>query len=261
MAPEDSIQHYVTPWWVDAREQALRRGRLLKTLVPFPEQATYVLHPEARKDATDHSSASVIIEPYGPTTTSRTKSLPVAALPEWPGTRFIISRGRVRPVLVLTEAGPVPAKSLVSGVAPYQVRPTVLVAPFFGADQDGTRSGLPASFRDRIRHAEYPQYVWDELPLGAVRESYLRLDQVFPMGTDPAAFQFTDYSLSRESLQVIDEWFDWLRSGDPAPPDDSVLGYLRTELMKLEPATATVLLDQPTSGPPPPSPPTRRDHV
>src|SRR5207302_873569 len=51
-----------------------------------------------------------------------------------------------------------------AGQARWQSARTLLVAPFYGADASGTRGGWPAPFVDRIRRAEYPQYIWDQLP-------------------------------------------------------------------------------------------------
>jgi hypothetical protein len=124
-------------------------------------------------------------------------------------------------------------------MASYQTTPNVLAAPYFGADQDGSRGGVPEVFLDRIRRGEYPQYMWDQLPVGGVNESYLRLDQVFSMGTNAAAFELTEYVLSPKALALLDQQYDWLRSGNPAPPDETDLGYLRTELLRNEGSTTT----------------------
>lgn len=57
------------------------------------------------------------------------------------------------------------------------------MAPFYGADRDGRRGGWNPLFLERIRRGEYPQYLWDKLPVGTqVKESVLRLDHLQPLG-------------------------------------------------------------------------------
>ena len=233
--PTDTVQHYVQPWWVDDKAPIIRRGRLLRALVPYPEQNPYILAPEGRTDdPTDHKRARFSIEPYRVDGTAKTKPLPVAALTLWKGERFVVARGKVRPVLVISTPGPRPPRSLTGGLASYQVSPTILVAPYFGATHDGSRGGIPEGLLARFRRAEYPQYVWESLPLGDLRESYLRLDQIFPIGSSPGGYEPTDFRLSDDALKVLDEWVEWLLSGDNAPSDESTLGYLRSALLEDE---------------------------
>lgn len=233
--PTDAIQHYVQPWWVDDPTPTVCRGRLLRALVPYPEQNPYILAPNGRTDdSTDHKRARFSIEPYRIDGAAKTRPLPVAALPLWKGERFVVARGKVRPVVVISTPGPRPPRSLAGGLAPYQVSPTILVAPYFGATQDGSRGGVPEALLARFRRAEYPQYVWDTLPLADVRESYLRLDQVFPIGSSPGSYELTAFRLSDDALKVLDEWLEWLLSGNDAPSDRGTLGYLRTELLQVE---------------------------
>src|SRR5207245_1659934 len=68
--------------------------------------------------------------------------------------------------------------------------------PFYGADAGGTRSGWHPPFVERIRRAEYPQYVWDKLPITGATESILRLDHVFALGADPAGYYHYPFQLS-----------------------------------------------------------------
>lgn len=39
MHPDDCIQSYITPWWNEQRNDAVVRGRLLWTWVPYPDEA------------------------------------------------------------------------------------------------------------------------------------------------------------------------------------------------------------------------------
>jgi hypothetical protein len=231
MAPEDTVQAFADPWWEDVQGTVLERGRLLKTLVPFVGQTPYILDPSGRaEDPSDHSRARITIEPYRLGMGSKSKTLPVAALPEWKGQRFVFSRGRVRPAVVISTAGHDLPQELRVGMAPYQTAPTILVAPYFGADQDGTRAGYPPEILGRIRHAEYPRFMWDSLPLGDVRESVLRLDQIFPMGTDASGYELKPHRLSRDALLILDEWLCWLLSGAETPREGSILADIRNGL-------------------------------
>lgn len=107
-----------------------------------------------------------------------------------------------------------------------------LVAPYYGVDRDGTRGGWKQAFVDRIRRCEYPQYMWDRLPLGGTRESVLRLDHTQALGRHQNAFELTPYRLGDEALGLLDEWFLWLLTG--FVPSESSLQILREGLLTFE---------------------------
>jgi hypothetical protein len=157
--------------------------------------------------------------------------LPVGALPQAAGEEYFAFKGKVRPVLVLSEGGPEVPRELRTGAARWQTAPTLLVAPYYGADRDSTRGGWRPEFVQRIRRAEYPQYAWDSLPIGGPSESVLRLDHIFPLARNPAAFETTEHRLSLEALGVLDEWVRWLTTGRLEA--DSVLTYIRAELLAM----------------------------
>ena len=52
------------------------------------------------------------------------------------------------------------------GTPRYQTAPTLLVAPYYGAEQSGTRGGFTPEFVNRIRHCDHLQYLWYGLPIG-----------------------------------------------------------------------------------------------
>ena len=60
---------------------------------------------------------------------------------------------------------------------------------------------------ERTRHCEYPQFFWDQLPVAGSEESILRLDHLQPMGTHHDAHQLSEYKLSDDALEVVDELF------------------------------------------------------
>jgi hypothetical protein len=108
---------------------------------------------------------------------------------------------------------------------------TILVAPYFGADQDGSRGGWPSAFVQRIRRAEFSQYIWDSLPTGTTTESILRLDQSQCIGADCKSLEVLPYCLGDTAMQVLDEWLTWLLQGQL--PAEGVLADLRKGLLSL----------------------------
>jgi hypothetical protein len=68
-------------------------------------------------------------------------------------------------------------RQLTSGKPKWQTAPPVLVAPYYGVDEGGKRAGFKSEFVSRIRRCDYPQFMWDKLPIrGNTIESILRLD-------------------------------------------------------------------------------------
>ena len=101
-------------------------------------------------------------------------------------------------------------KSLTQGKPKSQTAPTLLVAPFYGVDQNNKRSGYSDGFVQAVRHLEYPQFLWDKLPVSGTSESILRLDHLQPIGAHYASYTFTNYTLSDDALSILDEMLEWL---------------------------------------------------
>jgi hypothetical protein len=217
--PEDSLQNYCSPWWVRAQDQQVRRGRLLWAFVPHVDQHPFVLIPEGRSEPTEHKSADYRFEPLKGVLPPAAK-LPVAGLPHYPG--------EVRVVLLSTGGTEVP-KSLRTGAARYQTNPTLIAAPYYGADQGGSSGGWKPEFVARIRRCEYPQYLWDQLPLAGRNESVLRLDHLQPVGRHGEAYELTDFELHEEALGLVDEYLSWLLLG--GFPHDSIVSEIRKALL------------------------------
>jgi hypothetical protein len=191
--PEDSIQYAVDPWWTRDDRGSPDRGRLLRAFVPYPDQEPRRLVLEGRAEPREHGRAVYRVEPFRAGATGPPAGLPVAGMPQAPGEEFVVYKGKTgRPVLVLSEGGPAIPAAMRTGAARWPTAPTLLVAPYYGADQDGTRGGWRPDFVQRIRRAEYPQYIWDSLPIGGPRESILRLDHLFPIARNAAAFEVTE---------------------------------------------------------------------
>lgn len=230
MYPEDCIQSVVDGWWMPA-SGPVQRGRLIRTHVQFPEMKPHRLTPVGRgDDARQHTRAEYVIDEYRIGDEPQPVStLPVAGLPLHRGESYIVRRGKVRPAVVLSVGGAaVPAER---GAAKWQTNRAFLVAPFYGADADSSRGGWQPTFVARIRHAEYPQYVWDKLPITGSAESVLRLDHIFAIGSDPASYQTLPFRLSTEALAFIDDWLSWLGTESLSPKSN--LAYVRSELLKI----------------------------
>lgn len=226
--PEDSLQNYCSPWWVRAQDQQVRRGRLLWAFVPHVDQHPFVLIPEGRSEPTEHKSADYRFEPLKGVLPAAAK-LPVAGLPHYPGEVRVVLRAKKRPVLVLSTGGTEVPKSLRVGAARYQTNPTLIAAPYYGADQGGSSGGWKPEFVARIRRCEYPQYLWDQLPLSGRNESVLRLDHLQPVGRHGESYELTDFELHEEALGLVDEYLSWLLLG--GFPQDSIVSEIRSVLL------------------------------
>jgi hypothetical protein len=206
-----------------------RRGRLVWAFVSHVEQEPRQLALVARTEPTEHGAAHYTISPLRIGEPPKAPRLPVAAMPAYEGEVLTVYRAKTRPALVLSAETPEVPKAFRAGKARWQTSPTILVAPYYGADQSGTRGGWNPDFVERIRLCEYPQYLWDRLPLGGVHESILRLDHIQPVGRHGNAFAPTPYCLSNDALDVLDEWLDWLTTG--LVPADGVLAMIRGTLL------------------------------
>lgn len=230
--PEDSVQALLKPdsWWEPTSSGPLERGRLIRTFVPLVDQEPCVLVPEGRANPTGHDAATYRIEPLNIKTVHQKPKIPIAGLPAIPGEQRVLYRGKVRPALVLSIGGEDIPRSLVSGSSRWLTAKTLLVAPYYGADQNGMRGGWPSEFVTRIRHAEYPQYVWDSLPIGGTTESILRLDQLQAVGRDSKPIEPLPWCLNQDALRIIDEWVLWVITG--GLPEDGLLSDIRRDLME-----------------------------
>lgn len=232
--PDACIQS-LTPgeWWERDTSGQLTRGRLIRALVPYPDMKPFRLVVVGRGDnARQHQVAGFRLEEFRVGDAPPDESLlPVAALPVRPGETRVVRRGKVRPALVVATGGPVVASDLRRGAASWQSNPTLLVAPYYGADVGGTRGGWNPEFVRRIQHAEYSQYLWDNLPIGNTEGSILRLDHVFPVGADPSNWRLTDFTLSSAALEIVDEWLTWHITGGLA--EDGALDCARKVLAEL----------------------------
>ena len=121
---------------------------------------------------------------------------------------------------------------MTAGKAKWQTSRTVIVAPYYGADEGEKRSGFRPEFVKRIRRCEYPQYMWDLLPInGSTEDSVMRLDHLQPIGRSQDSMELLDYCLSDDALLLFDEWLEWLLKG--FLETETMFGELREGLINL----------------------------
>lgn len=228
--PDDSVQAYVSPWWERVEDRDLTRGRLIRAFLPLVDHQQYVLVATGREQPDQHDTAKFRVQVLDVRNPPReAENLPVAALPSYPGSVRALYMAKRRPALVIARPGPAVERRLRRGFPAYQTAKTMLVAPYYGADQDSTRGGWPPALVQRIRWGEYPQYICERLPLPGPDESILRLDQIQPLGSDPTVFDLTDYRLTDDALGIVDDWLTWHLHG--GIPEGSFLADLRQTLL------------------------------
>ena len=112
----------------------------------------------------------------------------------------------------------------------WHTNPTILVAPYYSAVKKGV-SKWYEPFVDRIKRCEYPQYLWDTLPVQSSQESsILRLDHIQPIGKDRNSYELTDYTLKKSVIEfLLKEWLNWLLTGEVDAGSD--LNEIRNDLL------------------------------
>ncbi len=228
MSSEDppTIQSIVGSWWEEAKPPRLEHGRLVWTFVPYPDIESLRLVKEGRQDPREHRTAMYRVEPMRSGSTQAPTKLPVAALPTFKGESHWLHRGKRRPAVVLSMGDAEIEKKVVQGSPGRLRRSCVLVLPYYGGDLDPKRAGIPNEFAERMRRAEYPRFLLDNLPIGGPEKSYLRFDHVTAVGSDPKNFDLTDHRLSEGAMEVIREWFQWFVEGVLPDPEESSLALV-----------------------------------
>lgn len=216
--PEHCVQAWVDgPWWITSTTKSLKRGALLKAFIPYLG-ARQELVPSGRSQPTEHGVLDAkLLGNFVLSAKHQAPSLPCAALPHFPKERSAVQRGKIRPALVL---GDLAGYRKQQGTASWITKPSVLIAPYFGADADGSRAGWPEVLVDAIERCKLPQYFRDTLPIGGPSKSILRLDQLQPLENLSTAFTYTGFELCQDAVALLDEWVRWYRTGtmDPEGP-------------------------------------------
>ena len=231
MYPEDCVQSIIQPddWWTSNTDRVLCRGALVFAFIPHVDQVPYTFEPVARTEAARHDSATIQVAPLRVGQPLRRTDLPVAAMPLHSGEVWSAYRAKTRPCLIAGSAPPRVDPALTTGMARYSTAPTLLAAPYYGATRDGRRGGYNPAFVERIRHCDYPQFLWDQLPISGAEESILRLDHLQPIGNHHNAYRLSEYKLSDDALEVVDELFRLLIWGEI--PEDSLIAMYREEIL------------------------------
>lgn len=225
--PDDCLQSIIPldDWWVDNKEKHPCRGALIFAFAPHVDQVPYTFEPVARAEATRHDGATVQVTPLRVNQPLKKTELPVAAMPLHFREVWAAYRAKKRPCLILGASFPLVAQALTRGMARHSTSPTVLAAPYYGVPKDGRRGGYNPAFVERIRHYDYPQFLWDQLPISGPEESILRLDHLQPIGHHHNSYELSAYKLSDDALEVVDEIFRLLVWGQL--PEDSFLTMYR----------------------------------
>lgn len=211
MYPDDCLQSIISSdWWVEDEQPTLSRGALIFAFAPHVDQLPYTFEPIGRSNAEEHGSATIRVAPLKVDKPLQQTDLPVAAMTLHHNEVWAAYRAKKRPCLVLGSKSPSVDSSLTRGKPNSATAPTILAAPYYGVDQNGRRAGYRPEFVERVRHCEYPQFVWDKLPVAGPDESILRLDHLQPLGAHVKACNLTKYRLNEEALQLIDDLLKWM---------------------------------------------------
>jgi len=236
MYEDTTLQSYFhsdqKPWWVKEEPKRIVPGRLLWAFLPHTDLIPNVLIPVGRASDTEHKVANYRIEDFSTANPPKKSRLPVAALPDYEGERRFVYRAKRRPAVVISTGGTDIPKILRPGTKPkWQTAPTMIIAPYYGAEENDLRAGWHGKLVERIQQCEYPQYMWERLPINhPPRESILKFDHIQPLGRHYKSFEITDYVLCKHAVEVLNDWLIWLTRG--MIPEDSFLYEIREELLK-----------------------------
>jgi len=229
MFPEDSLQSLIHPseWWIKNANNELCRGALVFSFVPHVDQIPYMFEPVGRTQATEHDSAVVRVSPLKVGQSLKKTDLPVAAMTLHEKEVWAAYRAKKRPCLVLSSNSILVDKSLTKGKPSHATAHTFLAAPYYGIEQNVNRAGYSPEFVERVRHCEFPQFHWDKLPFTGGGESILRLDHLQPFGAHHDAYKISDYMLSSDAMEMIDDLLRWLVWGG-LPETSMMVDYRKT---------------------------------
>lgn len=230
MFPDACLQSAVgsDKWWVKNETNKLCRGALVYAFAPHVDQLPYELELVARRDATNHDSAVFKVAPFRMDRVRSRPPLPVAAMPLNEGELWAAYRAKRRPCLVIGCNHPPVDPALTRGMPKHATAPTCLVAPYYGVAKTASRAGYRPEFVERVQQCEYPQFVWDVLPIPNGEASILRLDHLQPVGAHYTAYKLTGYRLGDGAIEVIDEMIGWLMEG--GVEEDSLVALYRQEI-------------------------------
>jgi hypothetical protein len=212
--PDDCLQSSISSdWWLKDQATNVHRGALVFAFAPHVDQVPYTFEPIGRTSAEEHETAAIRVTPLAIKAPRRRTELPVAAMSLHDGELWAAYKAKKRPCLVLGELSPIVDKSLIRGKPKRSIAPTILCAPYYGATGGVKRAGYNEEFIERVRHCEYPQFLWDVLPHDRGEESILRLDHLQPIGTHYNSYQMSGFKLCADALEIMDDLVTWLMRG------------------------------------------------
>lgn len=230
MFPDDCIQSIVgsDKWWEKNKAEKICKGALIFAFVPHVDQVPYTFVPIGRTDAEKHDSALLRVSPLRVDASLAKADLPVAAMTLHEREVWAAYRAKKRPCLVLGFNSFPVDRTLTRGTPNAATAPTFLVAPYYGAVKSTKRTGYKPEFVERVRHCEYPQFVWDHLPYPGGEASILRLDHLQPIGAHANSYKLSDFRLSVGAIEILDELLTWIIWG--GVPRDSLISQYREEI-------------------------------
>lgn len=230
--PDDAFQAVFDEWWIKdvPRRGTFTRGRLVWSPALSIKEVPTELIAEGRKDPRDHGTAKATLRTYHVSRKEDRPVLPVAGMMLHNGEICLAYKAKRRPALILGTPPPTTSSFLKGSPKSHRISP-ILLAPYYSCAQQG-RTGYPPEFLNRVRRAEYPQFMWDLLPIGSDPEgSLLRMDQIQSIGRSVSSCQETEWRLSNQALKIVDQWVSWLLVG--VPPAGSELKETREFMLEL----------------------------
>ncbi|MGR3979432.1 hypothetical protein [Pseudoalteromonas sp. 1181_04] len=205
---EFKLQDLVDDWWVKSEDVV--RGSLIEAFIPHVDQVPYQFEPIGRKDPRAHNQADVIVKPLKVGESLAEVTLPVAGMPRaLPNEYWSAFRSKKRPCIVLSGEGDNIDKAITKGMANHSTAPTIIVAPYYGIANSQKRAGYNPLFVERVRHVEYKQFLYDELPHSYGQPSILRFDHIMPIGAHYKSYKHLGYKLGAEAEKIFTEYLQW----------------------------------------------------
>ena len=235
MYPEDSIQNMLEPsdWWIQDDSFSFDRGYLIRAFLPHVDQIPKTVIFSGRTNPIEHNSAEIRIEPLRVKRRPKKPFLPVSGAPLFGGEQYVLNRAKKRPAIILSGGGTEIDKALNRGKPNWQTSPHILVAPFYGVDENGQRAGFNPNFIKAVRSGKYRQLMWDKLPLNSkTEESILYFNHIQPIGRHHDSIEYTGYRLSDDALMVFEDWLKWFINDDYEEGD--FVGEFKKCIMDLE---------------------------
>jgi hypothetical protein len=226
--PDICPQSLVEPWWEKDTGDDFKAGRLVWAFLPHVDQVPYTVKPLGRNEPTEHRTGIMSVKRFEIGALAKKKDLPVSAMPVYENEMLCIYRTKKRPAIIISKGGTFVENQLTKGKSKWRTNRTVLLAPSYSV-----REAFSFDFCERVRRCEYPQFMWDDLPIGSSdKGSIVRFDHLQPVGRSKKSIEFTEYCLSNKAMAFIMNWVDWLISGYMDP--NSEFCESRSFLMDLE---------------------------